>query len=95
LNVGNYYFIHVQAYCRPPEILVPCINELYTTLYCHLTGLDGTGTHEPNSVLSMIHRCLQNYGFGEKGLYLHADNCGGKSCFCINLCIKIFSIFID
>ncbi|XP_060586615.1 uncharacterized protein LOC132742275 [Ruditapes philippinarum] len=42
-------------------------------------GLDGTGTHGLNSVLSMLHHCLHNYGFGEKGLYLHADNCGGQN----------------
>ncbi|XP_060586046.1 uncharacterized protein LOC132741792 [Ruditapes philippinarum] len=42
-------------------------------------GLDGGGTHGPNSVISMLHHSLSNYGFGEKGLYLHADNCGAQN----------------
>ncbi|XP_060577599.1 uncharacterized protein LOC132734769 [Ruditapes philippinarum] len=42
-------------------------------------GADGTGTHGPNSVISMLHHCLENQGFGEKACIMHADNCGSQN----------------
>jgi hypothetical protein len=53
----------------------------------YITGPDGTGTHGPNSVISMLHHSMFRRGFGEKGCVLHADNAGGKLIFiyCVNL----------
>jgi hypothetical protein len=32
-----------------------------------------------NMVISLLHHFLQNYGFGEKFLDLHCDNCSGQN----------------
>ena len=32
-----------------------------------------------NTVISLIHHALENYGFGEEKLHLHADNCSGQN----------------
>lgn len=42
-------------------------------------GLDGTGSHGPNTVISLVHHGLSTYGYGEKECLLHADNCAGQN----------------
>ena len=32
-----------------------------------------------NTVISLIHHALENYGLGEEKLHLHADNCSGQN----------------
>ena len=32
-----------------------------------------------NSIISMLHHFLENHGFGETHLHLHADNCSGQN----------------
>ena len=44
-------------------------------------GKDGTLTHGPNSVLSMIDWALQTHGVGELSCAIHADNCPGNQTF--------------
>ena len=41
-------------------------------------GENGTGIKGPNGVISMLHHCLQQNGFGEEECILHCDNCAGK-----------------
>ena len=40
-------------------------------------GLDGSGIHGPDAVISMLHDSLTKHGYGEKRCVLHADNCAG------------------
>ena len=40
-------------------------------------GPDGTATHGPNAVISMIDWALQTYSSGETTCKIHADNCPG------------------
>ena len=42
-------------------------------------GRDGTNSHGPNTVISLVHHGLTNYGYGEQNCVLHADNCYGTS----------------
>lgn len=42
-------------------------------------GADGSRTHGPNSVISMLHHYLTNNTYGEKSMILNADNCGGQN----------------
>ena len=57
-------------------------------------GTDGTQTHGPNSVISMIHHALESSGFGEMACVLHADNCGGKYSGSINNFLSITNQFL-
>ena len=41
-------------------------------------GPDGTKAHGPDTVISLVHHGLGNYGYGEKECLIHADNCAGK-----------------
>ena len=41
-------------------------------------GPNGTLTHGPNAVISMLHHCIETRNLGEKVLTLHADNCPGN-----------------
>ena len=38
-------------------------------------GADGTLTHGPISVVSVLYNALETHGFGEMACVLHADNC--------------------
>lgn len=40
-------------------------------------GKDGTSTHGPNTVITLLHHALQSYGFGEMSCKMHCDNCAG------------------
>ncbi|KAH3714846.1 hypothetical protein DPMN_057548 [Dreissena polymorpha] len=40
-------------------------------------GIDGTQTHGPNSVISMLDMVLDTHGRGESTCSIHADNCPG------------------
>lgn len=42
-------------------------------------GKDGTSTHGPNSVISMIDWALQTYHSNETTCTIHADNCPGQN----------------
>ena len=42
-------------------------------------GKDSSKSHNLNSVLSLLHHHLENYGSEEKHLGLHADNCCGQN----------------
>ncbi|KAK3088694.1 hypothetical protein FSP39_022485 [Pinctada imbricata] len=42
-------------------------------------GENGTGIKGPNGVISMLHHCLQQYGFGEEECIIHCDNCAGEN----------------
>ena len=68
---------------RKVQIFGVCIEGIYKQLNYMLDegetiGTDGTQTHGPNSVISMIHHALETSGFGEMACVLHADNCGGN-----------------
>ena len=68
---------------RKVQIFGVCIEGIYKQLNYMLDegetiGTDGTQTHGPNSVISMIHHALESSGFGEMACVLHADNCGGN-----------------
>ena len=39
---------------------------------------NGTLTHDPNAVISMLQHCIETRNLGEKVLTLHADNCPGN-----------------
>ena len=41
-------------------------------------GKNGTMTHGPNPILSMIDWALQTRGAGELSCAIHADNCPGN-----------------
>lgn len=66
-------------------------------------GLDVTGSHGPNTVISLVHHGLNTYGYGEKECLLHADNFAGifyhhlflfLSLFlCLSLSLSSFEIF--
>ena len=40
-------------------------------------GIDGTQTHGPNAVISMLDMVLDTHGRGESTCSIHADNCPG------------------
>ena len=42
-------------------------------------GSDGSNTHGPNAVISMLHYALEVNGQEERHIALHADNCPGNS----------------
>ncbi|XP_070545908.1 uncharacterized protein [Ptychodera flava] len=42
-------------------------------------GIDGTKSHGPNTVISMLHHYLSTYSVGEKGAIFHCDNCPGQN----------------
>ncbi|XP_062575096.1 uncharacterized protein LOC134237029 [Saccostrea cucullata] len=42
-------------------------------------GENGSKTHGPNAVISMLHHALLNFGFGEINCVIHADNCAGQN----------------
>ena len=42
-------------------------------------GKDGTHCHSPNSIISLIHRYLQEKSYGEKYSVFHADNAAGQN----------------
>ncbi|XP_061178380.1 uncharacterized protein LOC133187022 [Saccostrea echinata] len=42
-------------------------------------GLDRTHSHGPDTVISLVHHGLGNYGYGEKECLIHADNCAGQN----------------
>ncbi|XP_034338748.2 uncharacterized protein [Magallana gigas] len=46
-------------------------------------GTDGSQSHGPNTVISMLHHAFQHYGFGEMACHIHCDNCAGqnKNCY--------------
>ncbi|MES9881925.1 MAG: hypothetical protein ABW185_13685 [Sedimenticola sp.] len=41
-------------------------------------GQDGTATHGPNAVISMVDWAMENYGSDETTCSIHADNCPGQ-----------------
>ena len=41
-------------------------------------GPDGTKAHGPDTVISLVHHGIGNYGYAEKECLIHADNCAGK-----------------
>ncbi|KAK3106537.1 hypothetical protein FSP39_022168 [Pinctada imbricata] len=45
-------------------------------------GENGTGIKGPNGVISMLHHCLQQNGFGEEECIIHCDNCTQVHFFC-------------
>ena len=74
-------------YCKIPRRLqifgIACESEPQHVYYLtdeHQTiGKDSSKSHNPNSVLSLLHHHLENYGSEEKHLGLHADNCCGQN----------------
>lgn len=42
-------------------------------------GPDGTTSHGPDTVFSLIHHYLDHHSMGEVQMYLHADNCPGQN----------------
>ena len=42
-------------------------------------GPNGTHTHGPNSVISMLDHYFDNHGLKEKECHLHCDNCVGQN----------------
>lgn len=42
-------------------------------------GTDGSQSHSPNTVISMLHHAFQHYGFGEMACHIHCDNCAGQN----------------
>ena len=40
-------------------------------------GVDGSQSHGPNTVISMLHHAFQEYGLGEMACHIHCDNCAG------------------
>ena len=42
-------------------------------------GVDGSKSHGPNSVVSILHYHFANHGSGEQVCSLHADNCRGQN----------------
>ena len=81
---------------RKVQIFGVCIEGIYKQLNYmfdegETIGADGTLTHGPNSVISMLHNALETHGFGEMACVLHADNCGGK--YCGSTVLLLFSVF--
>lgn len=46
--------------------------------YFNVIGENGSKTHGPNAVISMLHHAFENFGYGEMDCVIHADNCAGK-----------------
>ena len=44
----------------------------------NVIGENGSKTHGPNAVHSMLHHAFENFGYGEMNCVIHADNCAGK-----------------
>ena len=44
----------------------------------NVIGENGSKTHGPNAVISMLHHAFENFGYGEMDCVIHADNCAGK-----------------
>ena len=42
-------------------------------------GQDGKNSHNPNTVVSLLHHFFEHHGQGERECFLHADNCGGQN----------------
>eukprot|EP00117_Sycon_ciliatum_P015516 scpid43064/ scgid15324/ len=42
-------------------------------------GEDGKKSHNPNSVVSLLHHYFAVHGLGEDQCFLHADNCAGQN----------------
>ena len=40
-------------------------------------GVNGSHSHGPNTMISMLHHAFQEYGLGEMACHIHCDNCSG------------------
>ena len=60
--------------CEPKPQQVNYLTDEHQTI-----GKDSSKSHGPNSVLSMLHHHLENYGSENLHLGLHADNCCGQN----------------
>ena len=47
-------------------------------IHFNVIGENGSKTHGPNAVISMLHHAFENFGYGEMDCVIHADNCAGK-----------------
>ena len=77
---GPLYFktarkVHMFGVCN--EGLPKQVNYLIDE--SHTIGTNGTSSHGPNNVISMLHHYFAKHGLGEKGCILHADNCSGQN----------------
>lgn len=42
-------------------------------------GTEGSQSHGPNTVISMLHHAFQHYGFGKMACHIHCDNCAASN----------------
>lgn len=78
-QMGPVYFLNL----RKVHLFGVCMEGIpahynYLVDEAQTIGPDGTLAHGPNTVLSMLHHAMTNYGRGEQKAVLHADNCPGK-----------------
>ena len=55
-------------------------------------GKDGTNTHGPNTVLTLLHHALTMYGVGEMTCNLHCDNCFGMYFEAVNIVLPRYQV---
>ncbi|XP_077985759.1 uncharacterized protein LOC144440284 isoform X2 [Glandiceps talaboti] len=79
-QVGPIYFktprkIQIFGVCN--EAIPLQVN--YLLAETDTIGVDGTGCHGPDTVISLLHHYFEKHCMGEKGANLIADNCGGQN----------------
>ena len=55
-------------------------------------GKDGTNTHGPNTVLTLLHHALTMYGVEEMTCNLHCDNCFGMHFEAVNIVLPRYQV---
>ena len=79
-QVGPLYFktpFKVQLFGVNSEAIPKQVN--YLLGENDTIGEDGKKSHNPNTVVSLLHHFFDCYGHGEKECFLHADNCAGQN----------------
>ena len=74
-QVGPLYFIT----SRNIQCFGICNSSIPLQTNYLLIGKDGTRCHGPNSIISLIHRYVQEKLYGEKYAVFHADNAAGQN----------------
>ena len=74
----------IYLVCRKIQLFGVCYDGNLKQVYYLINedqsiGRNGTKTHGPNSVISMLHHYFTEHGLQEKECHLHCDNCVGQN----------------
>ena len=73
-QVGPIYF----KVCRKIQLFGVCCDSNKKQVN-YLIGVNGTKTHGPNAVISMLDHYFTNHSLQERDCHLHCDNCVGQN----------------